>query len=187
MRRPGFDTRLNPPITRSRSVVYLSLISSTFPGWPGSSLVSKPSMYPSRSRMAARDSFSLELGMRTLSCMATLALRTRVSMSAIGSVMVIGARLLSPARLRDAGDLAGVHQLAQADPAQAELPEHRVRSPAPAAPGVGPHLELRRALLFLDQCLLRHLRLTALRVGTGTRRPRAELGLHRRCGRSSRS
>src|SRR5579875_835911 len=136
--------------------------------------------------MAARFSFSFELGIRTVSCMATLALRTRVSMSAIGSVIFMSGRLLSPARLGDAGDLAGVHELAQADPAQPELPEHRVRPPAPAAPGVGAHLELRCALLLLDQCLLRHLRLTALRVGTGTRRPRATRGLRRRCGRTSR-
>ena len=48
--------------------------------------------------------------MRTSSCIAMFALRIRVSMSAIGSVMVI-VRLLSPAGLRDAGDLAGVREL----------------------------------------------------------------------------
>src|SRR5579859_4038164 len=39
--------------------------------------------------MAASASFSFEDGMRTLSCIATLALRIRVSMSAMGSVIVI--------------------------------------------------------------------------------------------------
>ena len=49
-------------------------------------------MYPSRSRMAPRASLSLELGIRTVSCMATLALRILVSMSAIGSVIVMDRR-----------------------------------------------------------------------------------------------
>src|SRR6516165_10463102 len=46
-------------------------------------------MKPSRSRMEASDSFSFEPGMRTVSNMAELALRIRVSMSAMGSVMVM--------------------------------------------------------------------------------------------------
>src|SRR6478736_6452441 len=94
--------------------------------------------------------------MRTSSCIATLALRMRVSMSAIGSVIVI-VRRPSPARLGDAGDLAGVHELAQADPAQAELAVDRARPTAPAASAVGPDLVLGLALLLLDQRLLGHL------------------------------
>src|SRR5215213_5713934 len=94
--------------------------------------------------------------MRTSSCIATLALRMRVSMSAIGSVIVI-VRLPSPARLGDAGNLAGVHELAQAEPAQAELPVHRARPAAAAASRVGAHLVLGLALLLLDQGLLGHL------------------------------
>src|ERR1041384_6268288 len=99
-------------------------------------------MYPSLWRISARASFTLELGMRTSSCIAMFALRMRVSMSEMGSVIVIG-RLPSPARLRDAGDLPGVHELAQADTAQAELPVHGVRPAAPLAAGVGTDLELR--------------------------------------------
>src|SRR6516162_9445630 len=94
--------------------------------------------------------------MRTSSCMATLALRMRVSMSAMGSVMVIVSALPSPAGLGDARQLAGVRQLAQADAAQPELAVHGTRTAAPAAPRVGPHLELRRALLLLDERLLGH-------------------------------
>ena len=52
-------------------------------------------MKPSRSRMEASDSFSLEPGMRTVSNMAELALRIRVSMSAMGSVIVMAAYQLA--------------------------------------------------------------------------------------------
>src|SRR5688500_9433001 len=105
--------------------------------------------------MAARASFNFEDGIRTVSCIATLALRIRVSMSAIGSVIVMGA---SPARLGDARYLARVRQLAQADTAQPELAEHGARTATPATPGVAPHLELGLALLLLDQCLFGHAR-----------------------------
>src|SRR4029453_9010804 len=105
--------------------------------------------------MRASASFCFEDGIRTLSCSATLALRMRVSMSAIGSVIVI-VRLLSPAGLRDTGHFACVHHLAQADAAEPELAVHSARSTATAAPRVRPHLELGLGLLLLDQCLLRH-------------------------------
>src|SRR3954471_10509043 len=98
--------------------------------------------------MAARASFSLEDGMRTVSCIATLALRMRVSMSAIGSVIVIAASPpASPTGLRHAGQLAGVRQLAHADAAQPEVAVDRARAAAPAATRVGAHLELGLALL----------------------------------------
>src|SRR5262249_7831436 len=100
--------------------------------------------------MRASASFCFEDGMRTLSCSATLALRMRVSMSAIGSVIVI-VRLPSPARLRDAGHFAGVHHLSQADAAEPELAVHGARSTATAAPVVRPNLELGLALLLLDE------------------------------------
>src|SRR5579872_3258937 len=106
--------------------------------------------------MRARFSFSLELGMRTVSFMAVLALRMRVSMSAMGSVMVIGASLPSPARLGHSGDLPGVDQHPEADPTQSELAEHGTGPAATPAAGVAPHLELGRALLLLDECLLGH-------------------------------
>src|SRR3954447_10722327 len=99
--------------------------------------------------MPASASFSFDDGIRTLSCMATLALRMRVSMSAIGSVIVIGAPP-SPAGLRDTGQLTGVRQDAHADTAQPELAVHGVGPAATAASGVCPHLELGLALLLLD-------------------------------------
>src|SRR6478735_8960696 len=75
--------------------------------------------------------------------------------SAIGSVIVIGAPP-SPRCLGHAGDLAGVGQLAQADPAQSELAVHRARPATPAATRVAAHLELRSALLLVDQRFLGH-------------------------------
>src|SRR5690554_2303890 len=113
---------------------------------------------------------SFEYGMVTDSWYAELALRRRVSMSAIGSVIVIGALALPhrgfrrpdlrrsrlPAALRDARELAGKGHLAQADAAQAELAVDRVRTAAPLAPGVGAHRELRLAVRLLDQGSLRH-------------------------------
>src|SRR5688572_12955194 len=93
--------------------------------------------------------------MRTSSCIATLPLRMRVSMSAMGSVIVMSSDPL-PTGLRDAGNLAGVDHGAEADAAEPELAVHRLRPAAATAAGVGPHLELRLALRLLDQCLLRH-------------------------------
>src|SRR5580704_7620218 len=75
-------------------------------------------MKPSFSRMEARDSFSFEPGIFTVSNMAELALRIRVSMSAMGSVIVMAGL---PTCLRHAGNLAGMHHDAQADTAQPEL------------------------------------------------------------------
>src|SRR5919202_3599648 len=106
--------------------------------------------------MAASDSFSLDDGMRTVSWLAVAPLRSRVSMSAIGSVIVIGGLLSSPAGLRHARHLAGVHHLAEADPAQVELAVDGPRPPTPLAAGVGPHLELGLALLLLDERCLGH-------------------------------
>src|SRR5688572_11972902 len=95
--------------------------------------------------------------MRTSSCIAMLAFRSRVSMSAMGSdIVIVCSSLPSPARLLHARHLAGVGQLPQAHPAQAELAEHRPRPAAPLAACVGAHLELRLALLLLDQCLPGH-------------------------------
>src|SRR5947209_20518456 len=102
--------------------------------------------------MTARASFSFEDGIRISSWNATLPFRMRVNMSAIGSVIM----MRSPTRLRDARDLAGVHHLAKAHAAQAELAVDRSRPAAPAAARVRPHLVLRLAHRLLDESLLRH-------------------------------
>src|SRR2546427_4205984 len=109
--------------------------------------------------------FSFECGIVTESWYAVLALRRRVSMSAIGSVIVmvvwvpfspgfpglacrracgeggVGGGL--PAGLGHAGELSPVRHLAQADPAQPELAVHRVRPATALATRVGPDRELR--------------------------------------------
>src|SRR3954452_17539034 len=149
---------------------------------------------------------SFDDGMVAASWYAWLALRSRVSMSAIGSVIVMGRYCLSrrgsscagsrrlgagplgdqwcsvgevverpgcrdprraervagppgrsPGRLADARELPGVRHLPQADPAQAELAEDRVRPPAPLAAGVPAHRELGRAGRLVDKNLLGHL------------------------------
>src|ERR671930_367051 len=78
--------------------------------------------------MRAISSFRREVGISTWSCIALFALRMRVSMSATGSVS-IG----SPARFRHPGDHAVVRELAQADPAEAELAVHGARPAAAVA------------------------------------------------------
>src|SRR5262245_7333786 len=97
----------------------------------------------------------------------------RVSMSATGSVIVTAAALPSPAGLRDARDLPGVREVAETDAAEPELAVHRARAAAPPATGVRAHLELRLALLLLDECLLGHVvraSATGRLVGRGNRR-----------------
>src|SRR5918912_642254 len=95
--------------------------------------------------MRAISSFRREVGISACSCIALLALRMRVSMSATGSVSI--ARLL-PAGLRHARDHALVRELPQADPAEAELAEDGARPPTAVAARVVAGLELLRHLAF---------------------------------------
>src|SRR3954470_12722541 len=135
-----------------------------------------------------------EYGMATVSWYAEFAFRRRVSMSAIGSVIVMAywallaavsvrdghatdlrrgrgclaqapgwslSKVASagsglPAGLGDAGQLAAVRHLPEADPAQAELAEDGARTPTTRAPGVGAHGVLGLPARFGDQSLLRH-------------------------------
>src|SRR6516164_1838603 len=102
--------------------------------------------------------------MPTVSWYAEFAFRRRVSMSAIGSVIVMANGLphrgfpedlrcpfcilfdlVLPAGLGDAGQLAAVRHGAEADPAQAEPAVDGPRPSAAGAPGVAADLELRRA------------------------------------------
>src|SRR5439155_17583948 len=113
-------------------------------------------------------------GIATVSWYAELALRRRVSMSAIGSVMVIfvatflasletsrrrenrpswfegNSWIRLPRALGNAGEFAGVCHLADTDPAQAEHPVDRTRPATARASGVAAHLELRLAAGFGD-------------------------------------
>src|SRR5262249_38135957 len=97
---------------------------------------------------------SFEAGMSTFSCSARLALRMRVSRSAIGSL-----RMALPARLHDARDLALERQLAETEPTHLELPEVAARPAAQLAPRVGARLELRLTLRLHDERGLGHTKL----------------------------
>src|SRR3954454_8529561 len=97
-------------------------------------------MYPSLWRMVASATFCFDDGMRTSSCIAVLALRMRVSMSAMGSVIMMRS---SPTRLGHAGNLTRVGHVAKAHTAQTELAVHRTRPAALAAAVVAAHLVLR--------------------------------------------
>src|SRR5439155_2104579 len=111
-------------------------------------------MNPSSFRISAMRTLSREEGMSTFSCSARLALRTRVSMSAIGSL-----RMALPARLQDARNLALERQLAEAEPAHLELPEVAARAAAQLAPMIGARLELRLTLRLHDERGLGHAKL----------------------------
>src|SRR3954452_14445325 len=159
---------------------------------------------------------SFDDGMLAESWYAEFALRIRVRKSAIGSVIVmsggaslaavphalgprrLGARAsrrsvllrwgVLPGTLADAGQLAGVSHLPQADPAQAELAVDRVGAAAALAAGVAADRELRLAGRLVDESLLGHLccllprlsgscsrrfaRRTGRRAGGGGRDPR---------------
>src|SRR5690242_1255155 len=106
--------------------------------------------------------------MVTVSCSALLALRMRASMSAIGSVIIS----TSPARLGHAGDHAEVRELAQADPAEAELLVDRARPAAAVAAGVRAGLEALRARSLRDHRLLRHYSPSPSLAANGRPRPR---------------
>src|SRR5437773_7920633 len=74
----------------------------------------------------------------------------------VGVGVVVSSVIFSPARLRHAGKLTHEGPLAEADPAQAELAHIRARAAADLAAVVTPHLELRRAVRFVDEALLCH-------------------------------
>src|SRR6478672_8352060 len=130
-------------------------------------------------RIFAISTFSFETGMSTRRCFAPQALRMRVSISAIGSVMLINSissfyRIPTknpqfavdsdgthrnewlPARLANARDIARECEVSEADSADAELSQKCARSSAPLTAVVLPHAELRLPLRLLYHGLSRH-------------------------------
>src|SRR5579875_3314737 len=91
-------------------------------------------------------SFIFEAGMSTRVCFAAAALRIRVSISAIGSVIFIEQHPPSPARLRYAGQFTAQRSLAEANAAQAKLTHIGTRSPADLTAVVLLHLMFGLAL-----------------------------------------
>src|SRR5688572_5307073 len=106
-------------------------------------------MYEFSLRIRAISSLIFDNGMSTRRCFDPQALRMRVSISAIGSVMLM-MWLLSPARLLDARDQPVQRQLAEADTADAELPNERTRPATTLTAVMLPHHELRFPLALLD-------------------------------------
>src|SRR4051812_5026135 len=105
--------------------------------------------------MRASSTLSLDEGISTVSWAAVMPLRMRVRKSAMGSVMDMRG---SPARLRHARDHPVVRELAQADPAQAELAEDGPRAAAAATARVLAGLVLGGARLAHPLGKLGHLR-----------------------------
>src|ERR1043166_1352270 len=105
--------------------------------------------------MRAISVFIFDTGMSTRRCFDPQALRMRVSMSAIGSVMLMWSLL--PAGLADAGDHARERQLPETNPAQPETAEERARAAAARAPVVLADGELRLPLALLDHGFTGHL------------------------------
>src|SRR5207247_7337475 len=121
-----------------------------------SSKTLKSWMYALSRRIRAISTFSFDTGMSTRRCPAWQALRTRVSMSATGSVRFLLGSRPGPAGLAHAGDFAAEGELPEADATQLELAQRAATATAALAAVVAAHLELRRSLDLLDPALLRH-------------------------------
>src|SRR3989344_2042930 len=141
--------------------------------WMPSPVFSTEARYPSRSRILAMAYFTLEEGNSTNSRRTEMALRSRVSMSEIGSV-IIG---VLPAGLGHARDLAAVGELAEADAAEAEDAHEGAFAPATPAPVHDARRALRLPLRFGDLVFrgpsVRSFPQTACRACAGARGPRA--------------
>src|SRR5690348_7712521 len=102
-------------------------------------------MKPSRESTSAMRSFTFDAGIMTLAFRAVMALRMRVSISAIGSVILLSL----PARLHDARDIAPQRKLTEAQAAQPELAHERPRTAAQRTTATLAHLELALTLDLL--------------------------------------
>src|SRR5688500_8800582 len=117
--------------------------------------ISKSLMKPSSLSTLAIATLILEDGMRTVSCLAETPLRIRVSMSAMGSDIVMFAPSL-PAGLRHAGDLSLQRELTEANAAHREHADVATRPAAQPAAVAFPRRELRRPVRLDDHRNLRH-------------------------------
>src|SRR5258708_6070368 len=95
--------------------------------------------------------FSCEAGMSTVGRSIATALRIRVSMSAIGSVII-----KSPACLLHAGNQPVESHVAKTQPAHLDRTKKGAGPAAHRAPPLAPATELRRPVRFFDLCLARH-------------------------------
>src|SRR5258708_3593520 len=110
--------------------------------------------------MRAISALSFDAGTSTFGCRAAMALRTRVSISAIGSLVTYPVPPFLPARLDHAGHFTIQRQLPEAQPANSELAQERARTAA--APATVPVAALELRLLFLFVCKLVRIRSLAV-------------------------
>src|SRR5207247_8158650 len=97
--------------------------------------------------------------------------RTRVSMSATGSITLISRSVLLPTGFAHAGNFPAQRELAETNAAQPELAERPPAAAAALAPVVAPHLELRLPLDLFHPRLLRHPMVSsATETGASTRK-----------------
>src|SRR5581483_5333764 len=104
--------------------------------------------------MRAMSALSRDAGMSTRVCLAVTALRIRVSMSAMGSVIseLSTLNVQLPAALGHAGHVSLERELAEAQAAQRELAHVGARAPAQVAAVAKTDLVLRRLLFLRDLC-----------------------------------
>src|SRR6476646_2670986 len=150
-RRPGLLIRLRPDTTGTFPSTYLRVMRRTAVGPSRSSVTA--AMKPSSLRMRAISRFVRDAGTTTSVWRARDALRTRVSMSAIGSEVFIG---VLPARLRDAWPLAQERSLPEADATEREPTHEGAWTPAHRAAVVAADLVLRSPLRLRDHRFLSH-------------------------------
>src|SRR2546427_11339928 len=84
------------------------------------------------------------------------AFRTRVRISATGSITLISRSVLLPTGFAHAGNFPAQRELAETNAAQPELAEGAPAATAALAPVIAPHLELRLPLDLFHPRLLRH-------------------------------
>src|SRR5688572_29583405 len=104
------------------------------------------------------EAFSLDAGIATSVCPTIWALRMRISMSAMGSLMLMGALL--PACLDHAGHFAAQRELAQLVARETELAEHAARPSGQRATVAQAHRRgiARQLLQLLARLFLRFVR-----------------------------
>src|SRR3972149_6114529 len=142
--------RFRPETTGALPPTYLSVMRSV--GCPPSWASITSSMKPSSLRMRAIWRFVREAGTTTSVWRARLALRMRVSMSAIGSETF----MCLPARLRHARQLTQQGALPEADAAEGETAHEGGRAAADGAAGGAADRELGRPLRLRGHGFLGH-------------------------------
>src|SRR5208337_5017514 len=142
---PGLLILLRPLITGLLSVVYLR-VTRNMPCFL-SLIILYDFIKPSSFKIFANSTFILEAGMSTFSVLIRRTFLILVSISAIGSVIIIAPL---PARFCNPGDEPPEGKCPEADSAKSELSQIASRSPAYLAPVIGTYLKLGRFVAFFN-------------------------------------